>query len=98
MPAGWEIATFAGGCFWGTELHFQRVPGVVSTCVGYTQGRVEKPTYDGVCAGKTGHTEACQVIFDPKKCSYTELCETLFKTIDPTLVNRVGNDYGTHQS
>ena len=54
---GLEVATFAGGCFWGTELHFQRLPGVVATCVGYTQGRTEKPSYKEVCGGTTGHTE-----------------------------------------
>merc|ERR1719379_2605376 len=59
---GWAIATFAGGCFWGTELHFQRVPGVVATCVGYTQGGTEAPSYEQVCSGSTGHTEALQLI------------------------------------
>jgi peptide-methionine (S)-S-oxide reductase len=92
---GWCIATFAGGCFWGTELHFQRVPGVVSTCVGYTEGRLEKPTYQEVCSGRTGHTEACQIIYDPQKVDFTKLCKVLFRTIDPTLRDRVGNDYGS---
>eukprot|EP00966_Prymnesium_polylepis_P271486 6272420-Prymnesium_polylepis.1 len=64
---GWEVATFAGGCFWGTELHYMRLDGVVSTCVGYTQGRVRQPMYTDVCRGITGHTEACQLIFDPDK-------------------------------
>lgn len=92
---GYEVATFAGGCFWGTELHFQRLPGVIATCVGYTQGAEEKPTYDQVCSGKTGHTEGIQLIFDPKQCSYAQLCDTILKTVDPALVNRVGGDYGT---
>lgn len=92
---GWEVATFAGGCFWGTELHYQRIPGVIATCVGYTQGRTSKPTYEQVCSGTTGHTEACQVIFDPAICSYDALCTKLFDTIDPTAVDRVGNDWGT---
>ena len=92
---GWCIATFGGGCFWGTELHFQRIPGVVSTCVGYTQGKLEKPTYREVCGGRTGHTEATMVLFDPKKVTYSELVEVLLKTIDPTLKDQVGNDYGT---
>jgi len=92
---GWEIASFAGGCFWGTEIHFQRVPGVIATCVGYTQGKNRKPTYNEVCSGSTGHTEGIQVIFDPKACNYATLCETLFKTIDASLLNQVGNDRGT---
>lgn len=92
---GYEVATFAGGCFWGTELHFQRMEGVVATCVGYTQGRLEVPSYDEVCSGRTGHTEAVQLIFDPKETSYRKLCEKLLSIIDPTALNRVGNDVGT---
>lgn len=87
--------TDAGGCFWGTELHFQRMEGVVATCVGYTQGRLEVPSYDEVCSGRTGHTEAVQLIFDPKETSYRKLCEKLLSIIDPTALNRVGNDVGT---
>lgn len=90
-----EVATFAGGCFWGTELHFQRMPGVIATCVGYTQGDVEKPTYQQVCSGSTGHTEGVQLIFDPSLCTYEELCEKLMSTVDPTALNRVGNDWGS---
>lgn len=62
-PAGLEIATFAGGCFWGLELAYQRLPGVVKTSVGYTQGQVESPSYNAVCSGRTGHAEAVQVGF-----------------------------------
>ena len=91
----WSIATFAGGCFWGTELHYQRMEGVVATCVGYTQGKTSSPTYNQVCSGRTGHTEACQIIYDPQKVSYLDLVEKLFATIDPTLRDQVGNDYGT---
>jgi len=93
----YEVATFAGGCFWGTELHFQRIPGVVATCVGYTQGSVEAPSYEQTCSGTTGHTEATQLIYDPEVCRYEQLCETLFKTIAPdaTALNRKGNDRGT---
>jgi len=90
-----EVATFAGGCFWGTELHFQRMPGVIATCVGYTQGEVERPTYSQVCSGSTGHTEGIQLLFDPDVCSYEELCAKLLSTVDPTALNRVGNDRGT---
>ena len=92
---GWAIATFGGGCFWGTELHFMRIDGVKSTCVGYTQGKIKTPSYEQVCGGRTGHTEACQLIYDPKKISYLELCEKLFSTIDPTLRDQVGRDFGT---
>lgn len=93
----YEVCTFAGGCFWGTELYFQRIPGVVATCVGYTQGGVERPTYEQVCGGMTGHTEATQLIYDPTVVSYELLCETLFQTVypDATALNRKGNDRGT---
>ena len=92
---GHDVATFAGGCFWGTELHYMRLPGVISTCVGYTQGRVQKPSYEDVCRGVTGHTEACQLVFDPEVCSFESLCAKLFETLDPTEIDRVGQDWGT---
>ncbi|TFJ82662.1 hypothetical protein NSK_006086 [Nannochloropsis salina CCMP1776] len=92
---GYEIATFAGGCFWGLELAYQRVVGVIDTSVGYTQGKDEKPTYDYVCSGMSGHTEAVQVFFDPKEVSYEYLCKLLLTRINPTLKNQVGNDRGT---
>lgn len=97
---GYEVATFAGGCFWGTELHFQRLPGVVATCVGYTQGKPSgyggvQPTYKEVCSGRTAHTEAVLVLFKPSEVSFAALCEKLMSTIDPTLLNQVGRDYGT---
>ena len=91
----YAVATFAGGCFWGTELHYQRLPGVVATCVGYTQGRVEKPSYGQVCGGYTGHTEGIMLTYDPDVVSYGDLCDLLFRTIDSTALNRVGNDIGT---
>jgi len=91
----YEVATFAGGCFWGTELHYQRIPGVIDTCVGYTQGRVDKPSYGQVCGGTTGHTEGIMMTYDPEVVSYGELCDKLMRTIDSTALNRVGNDIGT---
>jgi len=91
----YEVATFAGGCFWGTELHFQRIPGVIATCVGYTQGRTEKPSYGQVCSGTTGHTEGIQLLYDPEVVSYDALCDKLLSTVDSTALNRVGNDFGT---
>jgi len=91
----YQIATFAGGCFWGTELHYQRIPGVVATCVGYTQGKVESPNYDQVCSGATGHAEGIQLIYDPEVVSYERLLTKLFALINPTLKDQVGNDRGT---
>lgn len=91
----YEVATFAGGCFWGTELHFQRIPGVVATCVGYTQGDMERPSYSQVCSGVSGHTEGIQLLYDPKVISYDKLCDKLLSTVDSTALNRVGNDMGT---
>jgi peptide-methionine (S)-S-oxide reductase len=89
------LATFAGGCFWGLELAFQRVPGVVHTAVGYTQGPEESPTYSQVCSGTTGHTEAVVVYYDPKEASYESLLDTFFDRVNPLTVNGQGNDFGT---
>lgn len=94
-PAGQEIATFAGGCFWGVELAFQRVPGVTETSVGYTQGKDTGPTYEAVCSGSTGHTEAVQVYYDPKECKYENLLGAFFANVDPTTKNRQGMDMGS---
>ena len=96
----YEVATFAGGCFWGTELHFQRLPGVIQTCVGYTQGRTERPSYAEVSSGLTGHTEALMLTYDPKMVSYEALCEKLLSTVDSTRLNMAttpdgANDVGT---
>lgn len=90
-----ETATFAAGCFWGVQLAFQRVPGVMHTMVGYTAGAKEHPTYEQVCSGSTGHTEAVQLIFNPQAVSYKELLMVLFDRMDPTTLNRQGNDSGT---
>lgn len=90
-----SVATFAGGCFWGLELEFQRVPGVEYTAVGYTQGPETEPTYNQVCSGTTGHTEAVLVLFDPEECSYQTLLNTFFRRVNPLTVNGQGNDRGT---
>jgi len=90
-----ETATFAAGCFWGVELSFQRVPGVMHTMVGYTAGSKEHPTYREVCTGSTGHTEAVQMIFNPAAVSYKELLLVLFDRMNPTTLNRQGGDRGT---
>lgn len=90
-------ATFAGGCFWGLELAFQREPGVVDTAVGYTQGDADEPTYQQVCAGSTGHTEAVLVTYDPAAVPYGRLCELFWERLGDNrfLLNQVGNDRGT---
>jgi peptide-methionine (S)-S-oxide reductase len=90
-----ELATLAGGCFWCTEAVFERLPGVKSVASGYTGGQSEKPTYQEVCSGATGHAEAIQVEFDPAKISYAKLLETFWEAHDPTTLNRQGADSGT---
>ena len=93
----YEVATFALGCFWGGELEFMRVPGVVGTKVGYTQGEKENPTYEEVCSGTTGHTEAIQIVFDPSMVSYSKLVHIAMDRLDDSkyMLNQVGNDRGT---
>jgi peptide-methionine (S)-S-oxide reductase len=90
-----ELATFAAGCFWGIELAFQRVPGVVSTQVGYTHGTVKNPTYEQVCSGRSGHAEAVQVEYDKHAIGYKDLLTVFWDIHDPTTLNRQGNDAGT---
>ena len=86
---------FAGGCFWGVEEYFARMPGVHDVTSGYANGRTENPTYKEVCSGKTGHTETVHVRYDPKIISLKTLTEQFFKIINPISLNRQGNDVGS---
>jgi len=94
-PEGAELATFAMGCFWGAEKIFWQTSGVLSTSVGYAGGYTPNPTYEEVCSGRTGHAEAVQVVFDPRRIGYEELLRLFWENHDPTQGMRQGNDRGT---
>jgi peptide-methionine (S)-S-oxide reductase len=95
FPDGFEQAVFGMGCFWGAERVFWEAPGVYTTAVGYAGGYTPNPTYGEVCSGRTGHTEAVLVVFDPAKTSYDELLRLFWENHDPTQGMRQGNDVGT---
>jgi peptide-methionine (S)-S-oxide reductase len=95
-PAAADTAVFAGGCFWCVEEAFDAVAGVVSTTSGYTGGRVANPTYRQVSAGGTGHVEAVQVVFDPRRVSYAQLLNVFWRNVDPLTANRQFCDVGAH--
>src|SRR3954465_431753 len=90
-----EKAAFAAGCFWCTEEAFEKVPGVVSAVSGYVGGTVKNPTYEQVSSGRTGHTEAVEVTFDPAKVSYDKLLDAFWVNHDPTVKDRQFCDSGS---
>ena len=95
VPEGHEVALFGLGCFWGAEEIFWRIPGVYSTSVGYAGGTTPNPSYEEVCSGMTGHTEAVRIVFDPAVVSYADLVRAFYEVHDPTQGMRQGNDMGT---
>ena len=95
VPEGYEVAIFGLGCFWGAEEIYWQTPGVWSTSVGYAGGNTLNPSYEEVCSGRTDHTEAVRVVFDPKVVSYADLVKRFFEVHDPTQGFRQGNDVGT---
>ena len=95
FPDGFEQAVFGMGCFWGEEKVFWEAPGVYTTAVGYAGGFTPNPTYEEVCSGSTGHTEAVLVVFDPAVTSYEAMLKLFWEGHDPTQGMRQGNDVGS---
>ena len=95
FPEGMATAVVGMGCFWGAERKFWELPGVYSTAVGYAGGYTPNPTYEEVCSGRTGHTEAVLVVFDPAVVSFDGILRTFWESHDPTQGMRQGNDHGT---
>lgn len=95
-PYLYRKATFAGGCFWGTQPAFEHVPGVISVAAGYTGGTTKNPTYEQVCTHTTGHAEAVLVTYDPSQVSYAELLDVFWSSHDPTTLDRQGPDVGSN--
>jgi len=94
-PPGSRGVLFGMGCFWGAERKFWTLPGVWVTAVGYAGGETPNPTYEEVCSGRTGHTEAVLVVHDPAVASFSDLLKVFWENHDPTQGMRQGNDVGT---
>jgi len=94
-PAGAQTVVFGMGCFWGAEKMFWKIPGVISTSVGYAGGNTPNPTYEEVCSGYTGHTEVVQVVYDPARVAFADLLKVFWENHDPSQGMRQGNDIGT---
>lgn len=94
-PEGSEVLYLAMGCFWGVERIYWKIPGVISTAVGYMGGYTPNPTYEETCTGMTGHTEIVRVVYDPSLISPAELMKVFWENHDPTTANRQGGDVGT---
>ena len=94
-PEGYEVAIFGLGCFWGAEEIFWKMDGVWSTSAGYAGGTTPHPSYEEVCSGRTNHTEAVRVVYDPARVSFADLVKTFSEVHDPTQGMRQGNDVGT---
>jgi len=90
-----DVATLAGGCFWGVEDLLRQIPGVLETRVGYTGGELPSPAYRDITTGATGHAEAVEIAFDPEQVSYGDILRYFFRLHDPTTPSRQGNDVGT---
>ncbi len=90
-----QKATFGAGCFWHIEDTFSKVLGVISTCVGYSGGHFQNPTYKDVCTGTTGHAEVVQIEYDPSKITFEKLLQVFWELHDPTQLNKQGPDIGT---
>jgi peptide-methionine (S)-S-oxide reductase len=95
FPEGSEAIMFGMGCFWGAEKFFWKIPGVVTTAVGYSGGSTPNPTYEETCTGRTGHAEVALVVYDPEATDLDELFRAFWENHDPTTLNRQGNDIGT---
>lgn len=95
FPDGTATLYVAMGCFWGAERIFWKIPGVVTTAVGYMGGSLEHPGYEDVCSGRTGHTETVMIAYDPSVVTAEQLLKAFWENHDPTTLNRQGNDTGT---